>query len=171
MEEQPGHVGLVHGATVSCLLTRRRSRSLLTHRVYRLPSAGRTYEPLDPGRERPGPDMIVGIDTEFVSLKQPEIQINADGEREMIRPMSHALARVSVVRGQGEKEGEAFMDDYITIREPIVDYLTVYSGISPGDLDPRTSRHNLVPLKVAYKKLWVMVNLGCKFLVRRSWTR
>jgi PAB-dependent poly(A)-specific ribonuclease subunit 2 len=124
----------------------------------------KTYRVLDLEVERPGPDTIVGLDTEFVSLKQPEIQMNSDGERETIRPMSHALARVSVVRGQGEHEGDAFIDDYIAIREPVVDYLTLYSGITPGDLDPRTTKHNLVSLKVAYKKLWVLLNLGCKFL-------
>ncbi|EAQ84938.1 hypothetical protein CHGG_08952 [Chaetomium globosum CBS 148.51] len=124
----------------------------------------KTYHVLDLEAEPPGPDTIVGLDTEFVSLKQPEIQMNSDGERETIRPMSHALARVSVVRGQGEHEGEAFIDDYIAIREPVVDYLTLYSGITPGDLDPRTTKHNLVSLKVAYKKLWVLLNLGCKFL-------
>lgn len=124
----------------------------------------KTYRVLDQEAERPGPDTIVALDTEFVSLKQPEIQMNSDGERETIRPMSHALARVSVVRGQGEHEGDAFIDDYIAIREPVVDYLTLYSGITPGDLDPRTTRHNLVSLKTAYKKLWVLLNLGCKFL-------
>lgn len=127
------------------------------------PSEEKTYEVLAPD-ERPGPHTIIALDTEFVSLKQPEIQMNSDGERETIRPMSHALARVSVVRGQGEKEGVPFIDDYIAIKEPVVDYLTLYSGITPGDLDPRTSKHNLVPLKVAYKKLWVLLNLGCQFL-------
>jgi PAB-dependent poly(A)-specific ribonuclease subunit 2 len=124
----------------------------------------KTYRVLDEKTEKPGPETIVAIDTEFVSLKQPEIQMNSDGEREMIRPMSHALARVSVVRGQGEHEGEAFIDDYIAIREPVVDYLTLYSGITALDLDPRTTKHNLVSLKAAYKKLWVLLNLGCKFL-------
>jgi PAB-dependent poly(A)-specific ribonuclease subunit 2 len=124
----------------------------------------KTYRVLDQETERPGPDTIVALDTEFVSLKQPEIQMNSDGERETIRPMSHALARVSVVRGHGEHEGEAFIDDYIAIREPVVDYLTLYSGITAGDLDPRTTRHNLVALKTAYKKLWVLLNLGCRFL-------
>ncbi|KAL1837826.1 hypothetical protein VTJ49DRAFT_3373 [Mycothermus thermophilus] len=124
----------------------------------------KTYRVLDEQTERPGPNTIVAIDTEFVSLKQPEIQMNSDGEREMIRPMSHALARVSAVRGQGEHEGEAFIDDYIAIREPVVDYLTLYSGITALDLDPRTTKHNLVSLKLAYKKLWVLLNLGCKFL-------
>jgi PAB-dependent poly(A)-specific ribonuclease subunit 2 len=127
------------------------------------PSNEKTYEVLTPD-ERPGTHTIIALDTEFVSLKQPEIQMNSDGERETIRPMSHALARVSVVRGQGENEGLPFIDDYIAIKEPVVDYLTLYSGITPGDLDPRTSKHNLVSLKVAYKKLWVLLNLGCQFL-------
>ncbi|KAK3349906.1 ubiquitin carboxyl-terminal hydrolase-domain-containing protein [Lasiosphaeria hispida] len=125
---------------------------------------GRTCNVLRPETERPGPNTIVALDTEFVSLKQPEIQMNSDGERETIRPMSHALARVSVVRGHGEEEGEAFIDDYIAIKEPIVDYLTMYSGITSEDLNPRLTRHNLVSLKMAYKKLWVLLNLDCKFL-------
>ncbi|EQB55485.1 hypothetical protein CGLO_04591 [Colletotrichum gloeosporioides Cg-14] len=90
--------------------------------------------------------------------------MNSDGERETIRPIVYALARASVVRGQGEDEGVPFIDDYISIREPIVDYLTSYSGITHEDLDPRVSKHNLVSLKVAYKKLWILLNLGCKFL-------
>ena len=57
-----------------------------------------------------------------------------------------------------------FINDYITVREDIVDYLTQYSGVSEGDLDPRYSPHNLVPLKVAYKKLWLLLNLGCVFI-------
>lgn len=90
--------------------------------------------------------------------------MNSDGERETIRPIVYALARVSVVRGAGQDEGLPFIDDYVASKEPIVDYLTSYSGIVHGDLDPRLSKHNLVPLKVAYKKLWILLNLGCKFL-------
>ncbi|OAA68024.1 pab-dependent poly-specific ribonuclease subunit [Niveomyces insectorum RCEF 264] len=123
-----------------------------------------TYRPLDPNTERPGLETIVALDTEFVALKQPEIEMNSEGEMETIRPMTHALARVSVVRGQGMDEGLPFIDDYIMIKEPVVDYLTLYSGITRNDLDPRTSMHTLVPLKRAYKKLWVLLNLGCKFL-------
>jgi len=69
-----------------------------------------------------------------------------------------------VVRGQGEDEGLPFIDDYISVKEPIVDYLTSYSGITRADLDPRLSKRNLVSLKVAYKKLWILLNLGCQFL-------
>jgi PAB-dependent poly(A)-specific ribonuclease subunit 2 len=124
----------------------------------------RTYRPLVAPHEAPGEGTIVALDTEFVSVKQPEIAVNSEGERETIRPIVYALARVSVVRGSGEDELEPFIDDYVASKEPIVDYLTSYSGIVQGDLDPRFSKHNLVSLKVAYKKLWILLNLGCKFL-------
>ncbi|KAM0277743.1 hypothetical protein ACHAQH_005604 [Verticillium albo-atrum] len=124
----------------------------------------KTYRTLDGSTEPPGPGSIIALDTEFVAVRQPEIEMNSEGERETIRPKVYALARTSVIRGEGESEGEPFVDDYILIREPIVDYLTAFSGITEVDLNPRLSKHNLVPLKVAYKKLWMLVNLGCKFL-------
>lgn len=120
--------------------------------------------PLDRQTEMPGPQSVVALDAEFVAGRHAEIHINADGDTETIRPKQLVLARVSVVRGQGERLGTPFIDDYISIKVPIVDYLTEYSGIKEGDLDPRTSQYDLVPLKVAYKKLWVLLNLGCKFV-------
>lgn len=114
--------------------------------------------------EDPQPGTPVALDTEFVDLEKAEIDVKADGSQEMVRPNKSGLARVSVLRGLGVREGVPFIDDYITIREPIVDYVTQYSGIKPGDLDPRTSEHNLVPLKVAYKKLWLLLNSGCVFV-------
>lgn len=114
--------------------------------------------------EKPQPGTPLALDTEFVDLEKAEIDVKADGSQEMVRPNKSGLARVSVLRGSGVHEGVPFIDDYITIREPIVDYVTQYSGIKPGDLDPRTSEHNLVPLKAAYKKLWLLLNLGCVFV-------
>jgi PAB-dependent poly(A)-specific ribonuclease subunit 2 len=130
----------------------------------------RTYQTLVPNKELPGPGTIIALDTEFVSIRQPEIEVNSDGERATIRPIVYALARVSVIRGPSPaflpefEPGTPFIDDYIATSEPIVDYLTSFSGIAAGDLDPRTSPHNLVPLKLAYKKLWLLLNLGCSFL-------
>lgn len=67
-----------------------------------------------------------------------------------------------------EDEFLPFIDDYIHIPDQIVDYLTAYSGISPGDLDPKTSPYaatgRLVSLKTAYKKIWLLLNLGCVFV-------
>lgn len=114
--------------------------------------------------EKPQPGTPVALDTEFVELERAEIDVKADGSHETIRPAKNGLARVSVLRGRGQDEGKPFIDDYITIFDTIVDYKTQYSGIKPGDLDVRMSRHNLVPLKVAYKKLWLLLNLGCVFV-------
>jgi len=108
--------------------------------------------------------MPCAIDAEFVSLSKAEIDIKADGTRETVRPARLGLARVSVLRGAGPDEELPFIDDYIAISEPVVDYLTAFSGISPGDLDRSVSRYNLVNLKVAYKKLWLLLNLGVIFV-------
>jgi PAB-dependent poly(A)-specific ribonuclease subunit 2 len=114
--------------------------------------------------DSPKPGTLVGIDAEFVSLQSEEIEIKADGSRETVRPSRLGLARVSVLRGEGSLQDVPFIDDYIATSEPIVDYLTAFSGIRPGDLDDNLSKHPLVTLKMAYKKLWLLLNLGCVFV-------
>ncbi|KAI0009250.1 PAB-dependent poly(A)-specific ribonuclease subunit PAN2 [Xylariaceae sp. FL0662B] len=129
--------------------------------------ADKTYRTLDRQTEPAGPDSIVAIDTEFVKISQPEVEMHSDGDSKIIRPTVHALARISIIRGSGMDEGVPFIDDYITIKEKVVDYLTSYSGITAEDLDTRIAQqrgHNLVPLKIAYKKIWILLNLGCRFL-------
>ncbi|KAI0467541.1 PAB-dependent poly(A)-specific ribonuclease subunit PAN2 [Xylaria cf. heliscus] len=133
-----------------------------------LPNRGdKTYRALNREAEPAGPDSIVAIDTEFVKIAQPEVEMHSDGNSKIIRPTVHALARTSIIRGSGMDEGVPFIDDYIIINEKVVDYLTSYSGITEQDLDKTIAAdrgHNLVPLKIAYKKIWILLNLGCKFL-------
>ena len=119
---------------------------------------------LQPSIEIPQPGFHLAIDAEFVSLEQEEIEIKIDGSIEVIRPVRQGTGRISALRGSGPNEGIPFIDDYIKIDEPIVDHLTQYSGLSAGDLDPRRSAHALQSLKVAYKKLWLLLNLGCTFV-------
>jgi len=69
-----------------------------------------------------------------------------------------------VLRGEGLQQGVPFIDDHIHTSEVIVDYLTEFSGIKFGDLDPHTSRHTLTPLKLVYKKLRLLVDCGCIFI-------
>ena len=88
----------------------------------------------------------------------------AEGNLATVNPMRQGIGRVSVLRVGGEEEGIPFIDDYIAINEPIVDYVTQFSGIEEGDLDPRRSKHALVSLKIAYKKLWLLLQLGCVFV-------
>lgn len=50
------------------------------------------------------------------------------------------------------------------MRSAFVHKAELTSARIAGDLDPNTSRHTLVPLKVAYKKLRLLVDLGCVFI-------
>ena len=104
------------------------------------------------------------IDAEFVRLLREEIDMGADGKRAITRPARSGLARVSVLRGDGPEQELPFIDDYIAIDEPVDDYLTQYSGLQSGDLTVGISRFTLVSLKEVYKKLWVLLNLGVKFI-------
>ncbi|KAL7770324.1 hypothetical protein CFE70_000257 [Pyrenophora teres f. teres 0-1] len=122
------------------------------------------FKLLQHATEAPRPGYPVAIDAEFIRLQAEEIEMKADGTRQTIRPDRKGLARVSVCRGQGEHAGLPFIDDYIAVTEQVVDYLTEWSGISPGDLSRETSPHAPVSLKHAYKKLWLLLNLGCVFV-------
>ncbi|KAG6379196.1 ubiquitin carboxyl-terminal hydrolase-domain-containing protein [Boletus reticuloceps] len=114
--------------------------------------------------ELPKPGTLVAIDAEFVSMQQEETEFRSDGTTRVIRPARLSLARVSVLRGDGPKEGIPFIDDHIHTSDVIVDYLTEFSGIKFGDLDPHLSRHTLTPLKLVYKKLRLLVDRGCIFI-------
>ncbi|THH06212.1 hypothetical protein EW145_g4234 [Phellinidium pouzarii] len=115
--------------------------------------------------ELPRPGTMVAIDAEFISMQQEESEYRSDGTKKVLRPARLSLARVSVLRAtDGPKLSVPFIDDHINTSEAIVDYLTEYSGIKYGDLDPHLSRHTLVPLKMAYKKLRLLVDLGCVFI-------
>ncbi|WPG98468.1 pab-dependent poly(a)-specific ribonuclease subunit pan2 [Acrodontium crateriforme] len=120
--------------------------------------------PLSDEEPLPGEETHCAIDAEFVRLLREEIDIGADGSRKITRPARSGLARVSVLRGDGPEEELPFIDDYIAIDEPVDDYLTQFSGLNPGDLTTGTSRFTLVGLKEVYKKIWVLLNLGCKFI-------
>lgn len=107
---------------------------------------------------------LISLDAEFVALQQEETEIRSNGVKSIISPTRLTLARVSVLRGTGESQDQPFVDDYIITTEPVVDYLTEFSGISAGDLNPTTSRHTVLSQKLAYKKLWLLLNMGCIFV-------
>eukprot|EP00949_MAST-11_sp_MAST-11-sp1_P003057 g3057.t1 len=118
----------------------------------------RTFLPLDPG-ELPAKDSIIAIDCEFVATSGEESEITASGRRVVTKASKLSLARVSITR----ETGVPFVDDYIVKSEPVVDYLTRFSGLHPGDLDPSVSTKHLVSLKTAYLKLRLLVDSGVKF--------
>lgn len=71
-----------------------------------------------------------------------------DGSRIVVSPTHLTPARVTCLIGDGPMEGQALLDDYIETTEQVADYLTKFSGIEPGDLDPTVSTKNLTTLKV-----------------------
>ena len=106
-------------------------------------------------------EFTVALDTEFVSVGLAAIEIREDGSREVGKPGDMAIGRVSVLR----TDGRPFIDHYIAMDESQVkDYVTRFSGIRPGDLDPATSVHWLTSSKSIYQKLRFLVDCGCKFV-------
>ena len=87
------------------------------------------HGPLGPD-ELPKPGTVVSIDAEFVMMQREEVDLRSDGTKTVLRPARLSLARVSVLRGDGPREGIPLIDDHIHTSEMIVDYLTEYSGIN-----------------------------------------
>lgn len=122
------------------------------------------YQLLSQG-ETPVPGSLVAIDAEFVTLEPEELEIWSTGLKNIIKPRKLSLARISVLHGDnGPNQGVPFIDDYIVHTREIDDYLTSFSGIEPGDLDPVGSTKNLVTLQTAYRRLWLLLNMGCVFV-------
>lgn len=73
-----------------------------------------------------------------------------------------ALARVSVLRGSGPLSGTAFIDDYVMSVEPVVDYLTRYSGIKPGkNSHQHATSDNSRTTSTCWRRLPCLANYIC----------
>lgn len=114
--------------------------------------------------EAPEIGTLVALDAEFVSLKPEVAEVRLPSKKKIVRPKVLSLARISALRGDKDGNCVPFIDDYIVHTKPIFDNLTEFSGIEDGDLDPKRSTKTLVTLQTAYRRLWLLLNLGCTFV-------
>ena len=108
----------------------------------------------------PGKGDLVAIDTEFVVVEHEDSIITKDGEKHVNQDSRSALARVSIVDAQGR----VLLDDYVLPQEPVLDYVTRFSGIVASDLDPSISSRHLINIRTAYLKLRLLIDRGVIFV-------
>lgn len=96
----------------------------------------------------------MGIDAEFVCVQPEQSLMTSSGSKQMISESRNALARLSVIDCL---TSEVIIDDYVLPMEPVVDYLTRFSGIRQNDLDIKSSPHHLVTPHEAYLKVRLLM--------------
>lgn len=84
--------------------------------------------------------------------------MTCNGDRIIDKEKIFSLGRVTITNYLGD----TIIDNYIIQEEQIVDYLTRYSGLTKEDLDPMTSKKDIVQRKTAYLKL--------KYFVENGWS-
>lgn len=101
-------------------------------------------------------------------MQQEETEYRSDGTKKVIRPARLSLARVSVLRGDGPKEGVPFIDDHIHTSEIIVDYLTEFSGIKCTLTLFRVARGHPANTAMSQSGTWTRTYRGIH-LLRSKW--
>ena len=92
----------------------------------------------------------MAFDAEFVQVENESSVLTATGSKVVVREGRNAVGRISIL---DSKSGNILSDDHVLPREPVVDCLTRFSGITPSDLDPKLSRHHLISCRHAYLKI------------------
>ena len=105
-------------------------------------------------RRLPSNGDLVAIDAEFVCVQPEQSLITSSGSKQMISEPRNALARLSIINCQ---TNEIIIDDHVLPMEPVVDFLTRFSGIRQNDLDANSSPHHLVTPHEAYLKVRLLM--------------
>lgn len=133
------------------------------------PAAPEDREGKEENEEQRG--WLVALDAEFVAeedcYEDEEALCSLSAPRHRSQPVTRqslALARVSVLRGEGPQAGVPFIDHYVHFKAAPKDYLTRFSGLRPGDLDLNASQFWLSTKKAIHQKLRYLVDAGCVFV-------
>ena len=109
----------------------------------------------------PGEGDYIAFDAEFVLVQEEVSTLTDNGAKLTIQEPRHVIARISILDC---KSRTIVLDDYVVPREPVVDYLTRFSGIVAKDLDPKSSTRHLISTRAAYLKLRFFIERGCIFV-------
>ena len=110
------------------------------------------------------PNDLVALDAEYVVLEWANKRGDEPDYLRLQRKPHMSLARVSCILSSCPGDERTIMDDYVSTPEPVLDYVTQYSGIHEGDLDPAVSEKNLTTLKTTYMKLRALADRGVRFV-------
>ena len=87
-------------------------------------------------------------------MQHEDHYLTATGSKMILREGRSALARMSIIDCC---TGRVIIDDHVLPREPVVDYLTRFSGIIEEHLDVNSSPHHLITTRNAYLKLRLLL--------------
>ncbi|KAH8608888.1 putative Ubiquitin carboxyl terminal hydrolase Exonuclease [Trypanosoma vivax] len=110
------------------------------------------------------PRDLVALDAEYVALDWKSRCSISDSPNQQFQRRHMALARLSCVLSSAPGDERTIVDDYVQTPEAIADYVTQFSGIHPGDLDPLKSTKCLTSLKATYLKLRALVDRSVIFV-------
>lgn len=113
-----------------------------------IPNSIWTDSSLQPNLPKEGD--ALAFDAEFVQVENETTSLTATGSKIVSVRGRNAVGRISLLDSDTNNE---LIDDHVIPREPVVDYLTRFSGITPSDLNPKTSKHNLISARNAYLKM------------------
>lgn len=103
----------------------------------------------------------LAFDAEFVAVQEEESTLSEAGQKLVLRETRHAVGRISVFDCITKK---VLIDDHVLPREPVVDFLTRFSGIVADDLDPSRAPHRIISTRSAYLQMRFLLERGCIFV-------
>lgn len=118
----------------------------------------------------PSTQSPLAFDAEFVSVEVEQAEMDARGQRIVHDEGRQVIARMSILEVPlrqsqfSEPQFNLLVDDYILPIEPVVDYVTRFSGLHEEDLNPLLSRHAVVSNRTAYLKLKYFIDCGHVFI-------